>query len=72
MKKKIEITDTTLCCKVCGGTNVERLAWVDANTHEYLEQFFDTISDEDTWCRDCEANTGLMFKTEWDSQNGKE
>ena len=70
MKKKVEITDTTLCCKVCGGLNVERKVWADANTDEVLEDVSD--NDEDTWCRDCEDHTGLMFKTEWDSQNGKE
>ena len=59
-----------MCCSVCGGLTVERKVWAEVNTDEVIE---DAVNgDEDTWCRDCEAHTGLMYKLEWDSQNGKE
>lgn len=45
----------TLYCSECGGTHVQILAWVDANTGGH-------ISDADTgdvWCDDCWQHTDL-------------
>lgn len=67
MKKKIE---PMWCCKECGGTNVERLMWVDYNSQVPVEDASNL--DKDTWCRDCENHTGVMLKSSWESQNGKE
>jgi len=70
MKKKFEINEATVCCKVCGGLNVEKLAWLDLVTNKITDDL--SSADGGVWCRDCQDHTGLMFKTEWDSQNGKE
>lgn len=71
MKENFEITESTRCCAVCGGLNVERLAWADANTDEVLDETGD-YDNSQTWCRDCEDHTGLMFKVEWDLENKNE
>jgi len=47
-----------LYCKQCGGTNVEIEAWVDANTHEYI----DNSSSEEGYCSDCGERVELIEK----------
>ena len=47
-----------LVCDECGGTNIQVLAWVNANTNEYISE---SCNDEnDRWCEDC--NTHVDFK----------
>lgn len=63
MKKTLE----TLHCSCCGGTNVQIMAWVDANTNKYCSDVNTPPEDEDTWCDNCEDHTGLRtLKELWD------
>lgn len=48
-----------LHCPVCGGTNVQLLAWIDANTNVWCCDINSHLEKEDTWCEDCEEHTGL-------------
>ncbi|MFT0409880.1 hypothetical protein [Bacteroides thetaiotaomicron] len=58
----------TLYCSECGGTNVQIMAWVDANTNKYCSDVNTPAEVEDTWCEDCEDHTGLETIQElWDS-----
>lgn len=49
MEKSLE----TLYCPECGGTNVQIMAWVDANTNKYCSDVNNPPECEDTWCDDC-------------------
>lgn len=41
-----------LICSICGSSNVQERAWVDANTREYCS----SIDDGDiVWCDDCQT-----------------
>lgn len=63
MKKSLE----TLYCPECGGTNVQVMAWVDANTNQYCSDVNNPPECEDTWCDDCEEHTGLRtLKELWE------
>lgn len=63
MKKSLK----TLYCPQCGGTNVQVMAWVDANTNEYCSDVNTPPEIEDTWCDDCEDHTGLRtLKELWE------
>lgn len=63
MKRSLD----TLYCSVCGGTNIQIMAWVDANTHEFDCVVNDPPEEEDTWCVDCEDHTGVKtLKELWD------
>lgn len=63
MKKSLE----TLYCPQCGGTNVQIMAWIDANTHKYCSIINNPPEEDDTWCDDCEEHTGLStLKELWD------
>lgn len=42
-------------CPICGGTNVQVRAWVDANTNEYICD----CEDGGAWCSDCEKEVHL-------------
>lgn len=50
----------TLYCPVCGGTNVQIMAWVDANTNQYRSDINNPPEEEDTWCDDCKEHTVLV------------
>ena len=64
MKKK---SLNTLCCSGCGGTNIQVMAWVDANTNKYCSDINTPAEVKDTWCEDCEDHTGLETIQElWD------
>lgn len=53
-----------LVCEICGGKDIETLAWVDANTGEYKSDSGDY--DEDTnWCNDCEEHVNLISEEEY-------
>lgn len=45
------------CCSVCGGTNIQLLAWIDANTNEYISD----TEDDECWCEDCEKHTKIKL-----------
>lgn len=63
MKQGLE----TLYCPLCGGTNVQVKAWVDANTNKYRSDVNTPLENEDTWCEFCEEHTGLLtLKELWD------
>jgi len=47
----------TLVCRDCGGSNVQCLDWVDANTNEIIGGV--EPSNDETWCEDCETHPGL-------------
>ena len=49
-----------LKCEQCGGTNVQCLAWVDANTNEYKGDF--TQESQDQWCEDCQDHVNLIWE----------
>lgn len=58
----------TLYCPECGGTNVQIMAWVDANTNQYCSDVNTPTEVEDTWCNDCEYHTGLATLAElWET-----
>ena len=44
-----------LVCSKCGGKNIQKLAWIDANTDKYMAE--GTNNYEDKWCEDCQYNT---------------
>lgn len=47
------------CCAICGSSNIQIQAWVNANTHEYI----DNIGDDNTcWCEDCCQHTYFILK----------
>lgn len=54
----------TLYCPICGGTHVQIIAWVDANTNQYCSDVNTPLEKEDTWCEDCEDYTGLFSLSE--------
>lgn len=41
---------TTLICPCCGSTDLQVRAWVDAQTHIFIEE----IGDGEAWCNKCE------------------
>ncbi len=56
----MEYTLDTLYCPECGGTNIQIMAWVDANTNKYCSDVNNPAETEDTWCEDCEDHTGFL------------
>lgn len=44
-----------LRCRECKGTNIQVLAWIDANTNEYVGEWTDGDIN-DNWCEDCQKN----------------
>jgi hypothetical protein len=49
-----------LICEECGGTNIHVLAWVDANTNEYISESCN--EEEDRWCGDCQQHVSFKNK----------
>lgn len=49
MKKTLE----TLYCPVCGCTKVQALAWLNANTHEFIKWEENDIELNTNWCPQC-------------------
>lgn len=43
------------CCSMCGSTNIQIQAWINANTNEYI----DDIGGDECWCKDCGNHTKL-------------
>lgn len=66
MKKEKEL----LVCSICGSKDVQSLAWVDANTNEFINDCADQYS-EPFYCCDCEDNTGLTYEEDWKSDNSQ-
>lgn len=48
--KIVQDIPKTLRCSECGGTNIQVLAWVDANTNEHCSDLYE---DRKAWCEDC-------------------
>lgn len=55
-------------CSVCGGDNVQVLAWVDANNHEFDDE--GPCDENHTWCTDCEAHHLIVSESEFE-EDGK-
>lgn len=53
----------TIVCEECGSTEIQTQAWVDANTHEYIDET--GIDRDDNWCNGCQTNTYFCSKTEF-------
>lgn len=43
-------------CSVCGGTNIQVQAWVDANTNRYISNI---NNNAECWCEDCMEYTKM-------------
>lgn len=46
--------DHRYVCSVCGSTNIQVQAWVDANTNRYVSDINDDV---ECWCEDCGKHT---------------
>ncbi|GAB6118956.1 hypothetical protein [Dysgonomonas termitidis] len=46
-------------CYFCGGTNLQKLAWVDANADNKFIEFYDNF-DNTVFCKKCRRNTGYL------------
>lgn len=55
-----------LVCSKCGGKNIQVLAWIDANTNEYISDYTDGDIN-DNWCDDC--GTNVKFEEKVDESN---
>jgi hypothetical protein len=55
------MTKEKLVCSKCGGTNIQIMGWLDANTNEFISD----IEDTDKWCEDCEENVDFVFESEY-------
>lgn len=56
-----------LVCSECGSTRVQRKAWVNANTHEYIDDTDpDGDDDGDNWCDECQEHTSLCHMSEFE------
>lgn len=53
-----------LVCNECGSTQVQVLAWVDANTNEYMGE----LNNEKAWCDNCEETCSLREETPEEKQ----
>lgn len=54
-------------CPVCGSTNVQVKAWVDANTDKFCSDIDSSVDIEDTWCENCDDHNGLVtLKELWE------
>ena len=45
-------------CKICKGTNIEELSWIDPNTHKYSSAGAEET--QDRWCKDCEEHVEFI------------
>lgn len=54
-----------LVCNECGSTQVQVLAWVDANTNEYMGESFT----KEAWCDNCEETCSLREETPEEKQS---
>lgn len=56
-----------LVCSECGSTRVQRQAWVNANTHEYVDDTDpDGDNEGDNWCEECEEHTAFCRISEFE------
>ena len=44
-----------LVCSKCGGKNIQKLAWIDANTNRKRDTYH--LEGMDRWCVDCDSFT---------------
>lgn len=53
-------------CRHCGSDRVQVMAWVNANTSEWICDVNDPLEPEDVWCEDCEAHSEIAtFRELW-------
>ena len=59
-----------IICKRCGGTNVETKEWYN-HEQQTVTSLNDIgiIQDEDTFCIDCDENTGIEYKLDIDEED---
>lgn len=55
-----------LHCNNCGGTNILKHAWVDANTLEFAQEDW---ANEEYWCEDCNEVVDVAEEEEIDESN---
>lgn len=60
--RRPQIHTSTLVCKYCGSSNVDKSAWVNVNTNEYTS---DSSDCDDEYCNECEIPTGLMLESRY-------
>lgn len=61
--------DDPLVCAVCGSTKVQVQAWVNANTHKFIDLADPDNDDEgNNWCEDCEEHVPLCHKSEFEAK----
>ncbi len=51
-------------CQHCGGTKIEKRAWVDVNALEWVEDC-DGGDGEDIYCRSCTDYVHVITREEW-------
>ncbi len=62
---------TKLVCIMCGGSNVQELAWINPNTKKYIEPFSKKKDDVRTWCNDCKNGYKLIPEKEFERTNNE-
>lgn len=55
-----------LHCNNCGGINILKHAWVDANTLEFAQEDW---ANEEYWCEDCNEVVNIVEEEEIDESN---
>lgn len=55
-----------LHCNNCGGTNILKHAWVDANTLEFAQEDW---ANKEYWCEDCNEVVDVAEEEEIDESN---
>lgn len=65
-KESCEDNRRLLHCDNCGGTNILKRAWVDANTLEFAQEDW---ANEEYWCEDCNEVVNIAEEEETDESN---
>lgn len=52
-------------CSKCGGDSVEWVAWVNANTHEYITEYGADGDTDMQWCNSCQKHTEIIREEEY-------
>lgn len=65
-KESCEDNRRLLHCDNCGGTNILKHAWVDANTLEFAQEDW---ANEEYWCEDCNEVVNIAEEEETDESN---
>lgn len=66
--EKVMEEEEILVCEKCGSKDVEYLAWVDANTHEY--KCSSDLDEEGNFCNKCREHVYLVTEKEYKDGKG--